>query len=304
MDMSETWPPVSIVIRTCNVAPWIGETLTALSDQNYPGETEILVVDSGSTDETLEIAAGFPVQILHLPFPFTYGGALNFGDTAARHPLLVHLSADAMPAHAGYLRAIVAPLRIEEVAAAFGRDLPRPSASPSQARDLETWFPAQGTLDPAFRFSNANACVRQEVWKRFPFDESPLGVEDIRWARQVLRAGYDIVYARQAMTFHTHSASLRWVFRTARRQRASLVTFEPQEWAFSIWAALRFWIGLSLLDIGYAVTRRYPPWQWLHPCVYRAAQALGLYWGAHAGPRGLSLGSRSRRSRSIPSTGP
>jgi rhamnosyltransferase len=279
--MSSTCPPVSVVIRTFNVETWIQETLVALTTQDYPGEVEILIVDSGSTDGTLAIAAQFPAEVLHLPFPFTYGNALNFGDERARHPLIVHLSADATPAHAGYLRAIVTPLAEEIVAASFGRDLPRPSASPSQARDLETWFPAKKHLDPAQRFSNANACIRRDVWSQFYFDESLPTSEDLEWARRVLGAGYNIVYVQQATAFHIHSASPRTIFQTARQQRIALRAFAPQEATFPIWAALRFWIGLGLLDTGYAVTRGYPFRQWFHPWFYRAAQALGLYRGAH-----------------------
>lgn len=283
-NMASIYPPVSVVIRTLNVESWIQETLLALTSQDYPSRIEILIVDSGSTDETLTIAAEFPTQILHLPSPFTFGRALNFGDESAQHPLIIHLSADAAPAHTGYLKAIVAPLAEETVAASFGRDLPRPFARPSQARDLETWFAEEAQLDAAQRFSNANACVRRDVCARFRFDESLPATEDLEWARRVLKAGYDIVYARQATTLHTHSPSLGRILRTARIQRAALKTFSPHEAAFSPWAAFRFWIGLSLLDTRYAIERRFPLRQWFHPLGYRAAQAVGLYQGAHSSP--------------------
>jgi rhamnosyltransferase len=279
--MSSIYPPVSVMIRTFNVEAWIQETLATLVTQDYPGEVEILIVDSGSTDGTLAIAAQFPTEILHLPVPFTYGNALNFGDERAQHPLIIHLSADATPAHTDYLRVIVAPLADENVAASFGRDLPRLSAPPSQARDLETWFPAQRHLDPAQRFSNANACIRREVWSQFRFDESLPATEDLEWARRVLNAGYEIVYAHQATAFHTHSSSLGTILRTARIQRAALRVFLPQEAAFSLWAAFRFWVGLSFLDVEYAIKKKFPFWQWFHPWGYRAAQAVGLYQGAH-----------------------
>lgn len=281
MGADKAYPPVSVVIRTFNVAPWIGETLAAVRSQDYPGEVEVLVVDSGSSDRTQVIAATFSARVLCLPFPFTFGGALNFGDAAAQHSLLVHLSADATPAHAGYLRALVSPLLEEGVAATFGRDLSRPWASPSQARDQETWFPAERGLDPAQRFSNANACIRKEVLAQFPFDESLPGTEDLEWARRVLHAGYRIVYVPEATTLHTHSRSLHQVFQKARLERAALRSFSPDEAAFPVWAALRFWVGLSLLDMKYAVSHRYPLRQWFHPWAFRAAQALGLYQGAH-----------------------
>lgn len=279
--MLEVWPSVSVVIRTFNAASSIRSTLTALVGQDYPGETEIILVDSGSTDGTLSKISGFPVRDLRYQTPYTPGGALNCGDSHARHPVLVHLSADAEPATKHYLKYLVRPMLMDDqVVATFGRDLPRSDAVPSQARDLATWFPDTGPLNPAERFSNANASVRREVWDEFPFDDKLSSTEDLHWARKVIGAGYRIVYAPGATVLHTHSSACREVFRRARRQRAAFYEIAPEEARFTAWDALRFWIGLSLRDLCYAVTKRYPARLWLHPFLFRGCQGWGLYRGA------------------------
>lgn len=279
--MPEIWPSVSVVIRTLNVASSIQATLTALVGQDYPGEIEIILVDSGSTDGTLSKIKDFSVRTLRYQTAYTPGGALNYGDSHARHPILVHLSADAEPATRHYLQSLIRPLvKDDRVVATFGRDLPRPDAVPSQARDLATWFPDTGPVDPTERFSNANASVRREVWEEFPFDDQLPSTEDLHWARRVLAPGYRIVYAPEATTLHTHSSACREVFRRARRQRAALCEIAPEEAQFTAWDAFRFWIGLGLRDLCHAVMRRYPLSQWLHPFLFRGCQAWGLYRGA------------------------
>ena len=279
--MGDQWLPVSVIVRTFNEARWIADTLDALLAQDYPAEVEVLVVDTGSTDGTLDIVRQSFTRVWHYRQPYTPGGALNVGARATQYPLIVNLSADAKPASTAYLRALVHPLLEDaNVAATFGRDLPRPGALPSQARDLATWFPASSTLDAAQRFSNANACVRRSVWERHPFDENIKSTEDLLWARQVLADGYCIVYAPEATTFHTHSPACREVFIRAKRQRIALSTLAPSESRFSLWRALRFWGGLSLLDVHFAIKHRYPPRKWFYSWVFRACQAWGVYQGA------------------------
>jgi glycosyltransferase involved in cell wall biosynthesis len=53
---------VSVVVLTCNSAAFIGETLQTVTSQTL-SPAEIIIVDGGSTDETLAIAAEFNVRI-------------------------------------------------------------------------------------------------------------------------------------------------------------------------------------------------------------------------------------------------
>jgi rhamnosyltransferase len=276
-------PTISAIVRTFNEARWIGETLSALRGQNYPIPIEIIVVDSGSTDNTLEIAAPLADRIVNLsPGTFTFGRALNRGAETATGELLLNLSADATPIDTDYLRSLIAPLEAPEVVATFGRDCPRPDASPSQARDAETWFPATRSLDPARRYSNANACIRRSIWEQFPFNEILKGAEDLEWARRVLTAGHRIVYVPEAMVSHSHPPSPRDVYARAFRQRRTLCSLDPVERGFSPGHALRFWLGISTLDFIYALRHHYAIQWFFHIPLYRAAQAWGLYQGARS----------------------
>ena len=73
----------SIIIRTKNEEKWIGKVLEVLMQQSYK-DFEIIVVDSGSTDRTLEIVKKYPIKLIEIPQKdFTYPYALNVGCKSA-----------------------------------------------------------------------------------------------------------------------------------------------------------------------------------------------------------------------------
>ncbi|GAB5536484.1 MAG: hypothetical protein Rubg2KO_27330 [Rubricoccaceae bacterium] len=51
-------PLVSVLVTAYNAEPWIADTLASVSAQSYPN-IELVMVDDGSTDRTLEIASSF-----------------------------------------------------------------------------------------------------------------------------------------------------------------------------------------------------------------------------------------------------
>lgn len=62
-------PLVSVVIPTFNNERTIGECLNCLENQNYPkNKVEIIIIDGGSTDKTLEICKQYTKIILKNPF--------------------------------------------------------------------------------------------------------------------------------------------------------------------------------------------------------------------------------------------
>ena len=77
-------PAVSIIVRTLNEAKFLPECLQKIGEQKYGGPVEVVVVDSGSTDDTVKIAANFNVKIVHISkSEFTFGRSLNVGCEAS-----------------------------------------------------------------------------------------------------------------------------------------------------------------------------------------------------------------------------
>jgi glycosyltransferase involved in cell wall biosynthesis len=270
-------PGVSVIIRTKNEGAYLGQVLEALRNQDYANGMEIVVVDSGSTDDTTDIARRFGVRLIEMkPEAFTFGRALNIGSEAARGELLVNLSGHAIPVERDYLRHLTTPLQEPQVWATFGRDVPLPDCCPSQARDIEEWFPDKW-VDRSRFFSNANACLRRLAWKEVPFDEELTGAEDAKWAQEVLATGAKIVYVPTAKVYHSHTCSPRFVYIRAVRETKALKTIDPTRAQVGLLRAIRFWFGISTLDYVYAWRQRSHPKWYLHIPVYRAFQSWGLY---------------------------
>jgi glycosyltransferase involved in cell wall biosynthesis len=81
-------PPISATIVACNEAGKIARALRSLACAD-----EILLVDSGSTDETPAIAAGLGARVIHEPW-HGYAAQKNFAACQARHDWILSLDAD------------------------------------------------------------------------------------------------------------------------------------------------------------------------------------------------------------------
>src|SRR5260370_662589 len=106
------FPSISIVIRAKNEARLIGSCLASLHSQDYPGTVEMLVIDSGSRDDTVAIVRGTPgVRLLEIPpVEFNYGATLNRGIAETAGEFIVAISAHCIPLHQHWLSEIVRPL--------------------------------------------------------------------------------------------------------------------------------------------------------------------------------------------------
>jgi biofilm PGA synthesis N-glycosyltransferase PgaC len=99
-----TYPPISILVAAYNEADGIGDALQSLAAQDYRGPFEILLLNDGSTDDTMAVARRrlaelrFPAQatVRLLDFPVNAGKAavLNRGLAAATHDLIVTIDGD------------------------------------------------------------------------------------------------------------------------------------------------------------------------------------------------------------------
>jgi len=202
----------SIVIRCRDEAAHLRGVLEAVVAQESAPPFEVLALDSGSRDGTLDLLARHPVRVEHLPAEaFTFGRALNRGAALARGDLVVYLSAHCRPLSSDWLRALVAPFSDPGVVATFGRQVPIPGVNPIEAITKARDFPPTAT--PGVRFSNANAAVRRAAVLARPFDEEIPAAEDHLWACGV-QGPERIVYVPAAVVTHSHPMTFReWRFR-------------------------------------------------------------------------------------------
>lgn len=213
-------PETSIIIRTLNEEKHLGNLLRALQNQDYK-KYEIIIVDSGSNDATLDIARQFPTTVLSIESrDFTFGYSLNIGCRAAKGKYLVFASAHTLPVNNRWLGNLVAPFTEKEVAMVYGRQMGDPGAKFSERRDLyrlfgESAFNSHAVLDYA---NNANAAVRRALWEEHHFDEYLFGLEDIEWVRWATGRGHIVHYAPEAGVYHIHREAWHQVFNRYRRE--------------------------------------------------------------------------------------
>lgn len=192
----------SIIIRTKNEAADLGRTLTAVLGQNPPPH-EVIVVDSGSTDGTLDVARRFPVATMEIaPEEWSYSRAINLAAARATGDLLICLSAHCEPVTDRWLASLVRHFDDPSVAGVWGPNLRR-------GRDHLRPGPPQRQLPGTYTvrnrswgLSNGNSAIRRARWEDVPFDEDLPATEDKAWGLAMLGRGYVIVHDPEAAVWH------------------------------------------------------------------------------------------------------
>jgi glycosyltransferase involved in cell wall biosynthesis len=196
---------LSVLIRARNEALGLPATLAAIARQRIDVPVEVVVVDSGSTDDTVALAEAAGARVVHLGTGYRPGLAVNVGMRAATGTIAVLISASAFPADDRWLAALVEPLGAgdDRLAGTFGRNLPVPGVSPIEEPLLARIFSETATGAP---LSFTNAAIRREVWERHPCDETIAsgGGDDREWAARVRRAGYDLRYVAASAVHRSH----------------------------------------------------------------------------------------------------
>jgi 2-desacetyl-2-hydroxyethyl bacteriochlorophyllide A dehydrogenase len=238
-------PETSIIIRTYNEERHLGNLLRAIGMQDYK-DYEIIIVDSGSTDKTLEIAQKFPVNIIKIESrDFTFGYALNIGCKASRGKYLIFASAHILPATNSWLSQFVTSFKDPAVAMAYGRQKGNADSKYSEQKDFWRFFSktAVNSKVPLHYANNANAAIRKSIWEEEKFDEYLFGLEDIDWTRRVTSKGLLIRYEPNAPVYHIHRETWPQVFNRYRREAIAAVQiglpYPPQVHLGVWWLLLR-----------------------------------------------------------------
>ena len=118
-----------ICIPTKNAGKGFANLMKAIRDQDYPAD-QILVIDSGSTDETVDLAQEAGALIYSIPSrEFNHGSTRNLALRLIAADLYIYLTQDAVPADRFTIQNLIAPFtKYPEIGLVYGRQLPRPGA--------------------------------------------------------------------------------------------------------------------------------------------------------------------------------
>jgi len=227
---SENPKQASIIIRTYNEEEYLDQTLAMIFSQSYES-FEIIIIDSGSTDNTLQIVRKYPVVLKEMPKEtFTYGYALNLGAQLAQGEFVVFLSGHSVPCNTDWLTNLLEAFTNENVVGVCGKQVPHYGAQYSENIRVQKAFNKPEGLQSQndLVFSNSNSAIRKQNWEICKFDELVEGGEDLIWAKIQIEQGRRIYFQPRAVVFHSHHFTWRRLANKATNDYlSSLRSHEP-----------------------------------------------------------------------------
>lgn len=221
---------ISVIIRTLNEARRLDELLRSIGQQETNGlGHEVIVVDSGSTDGTLDIAERFGCRVVHIAREdFSFGRSLNLGCESATGDLIVITSGHCVPVDRHWLQRLVQPLIDGEASYSFGRQLGGDDSHFSEKRIFAKYFPEHcGNGQKEYFCNNANAALTYTAWAQLRFDEELTGLEDMELAQRLVRDGGRVEYVPEAKVYHYHQESWSQIQRRFEREALALRHIMP-----------------------------------------------------------------------------
>jgi cellulose synthase/poly-beta-1,6-N-acetylglucosamine synthase-like glycosyltransferase len=206
-------PKVSIIIAALNSEQTIGDCLKAVFELNYPRDfLEVIVVDGGSKDATVQIAEKYPVKVISTPL--NAPAAYNYAMKISCNDVLGFIDADAK-VEKEWLNKLVTHLADPQVAGVSG--------------GIETWNTenawARGIgYDMANRYARLKKYVtriatmnlllkRSVIEEAGGFDEHLPSQYDTDLGFRITRMGYKIVFEPNAKCYHFNRTTVRAFFR-------------------------------------------------------------------------------------------
>lgn len=241
---------VSIVIRTLNEGKYLGELLKSVESQEIGTWTcEVIVVDSGSTDETLSIAQKHACKIVHITKEeFSFGRSLNIGCKAANGEVLIIISGHCVPTSNNWINNLCKPLEDGHAEYTYGRQIGGPESYYSECRIFEKYYPQKSMIPQVgFYCNNANSAILKSSWQQYFFDEDLTGLEDMELSQRLVEDGGNVAYIAEACVYHYHDETWAQVKRRFERESIALQKIMPQV-HINLLDVLRYTVSSILMD--------------------------------------------------------
>ncbi|WP_422361192.1 glycosyltransferase family 2 protein [Reichenbachiella sp.] len=274
---------VSIIIRTLNEQKYLPELLSSINSQICSFDIEVVVVDSGSTDQTLEILKKFEHKVVHIKKEdFSFGRSLNYGCREANGEYLVFISAHCIPQNNDWLENLVAPFSDPKVAMTYGRQIGKQQNKFSEHQVFKKYYPknledAQG----GYFSNNANSAILKSLWDKRNFNEELTGLEDMDWAKFFWQKKYSIQYVPVAVVYHIHEETWRRIKIRYEREAIALREIMP-EIHFNFFDFLKSVYKGILNDIKVNISKDKIPNKLFEIVLFRFCQFYGSYKGNHS----------------------
>lgn len=185
-----------------------------------PNETFVQVIDSGSKDNTVDIAIKAGFNVINIDSgDFNHGGTRNqaVNEHIDEYDIVVFLTQDAVP-QKGFVEEIIAAFSEPEVACAYGRQLPHADATPiaqharlfnySNIGHVNSYLEVEKLGIKTVFMSNSFSAYRIAIFKKLGgFPSNTILCEDMFFTAKALLAGYKSIYVSTAIVHHSHNYS-------------------------------------------------------------------------------------------------
>lgn len=202
-------PYVSIVYLTKNGGDKLQKSIDAVVNQEASFDYEVIAVDSGSTDSTLEVLSQKYVKVYKIePETFNFGLTRDYGFSLTAGDIIVTLSQDVIPTDSKWLQSIVAPFSDPSVAVVQGIDIV-PDDEPLfywysvglffYTSETKKWLKRYNGIGLSF----TSCAIRKSIWIECPIGRAEMN-EDKIFQKKIVSRGYKIIPQPLAKGFHAH----------------------------------------------------------------------------------------------------
>lgn len=268
-----------MIVRAKNEASHLPRLIRGIAAQDLQPD-ECILVDSGSTDQTREIASAAGWKVIEIPAEdFTFGRSLNRGCEAASGDVLVVLSAHVYPVRSDHLEKMVAAVLGSAETVGYGRQVGDDRTKFSERVIMSQWFPSERITDQGHAFTNnANAVIPRELWQSYKYDEDLPGLEDIELTARVLASGGRVAYVHEAPVVHVHEETFSSIRERYRREASAYKQIFLGE-QMGLWRAVSLFFKNFWRDCRLASQQNVLLAEFSSIFFFRAAQFLGAAEG-------------------------
>ena len=283
-------PEVSIIVAVRNGAPWVRGCVESLLALHYPREAvEIIFIDNGSTDASVEILREFEPRIRILRESRRGPSATrNAGVRAAAGHFVAITDCDCL-VHPQWLTGLLAPLRNAQYAAVGGKIMARPGAASVElfGEIIHDHAMAIEYYQPPYLIGMNMAVGRELLLSIGLFDERWIRLEDGDIAIRILKAGGDIGYCRDAIVYHHHRDTLRGLAREGFLHGYYQPSFaeEHAEFLHAYWNSQPTSPPYRRDDVMRAEVELMPLQRRIYGRLFNSAKRLGGFVGRRWAPR-------------------
>ncbi len=212
---------VSVIIPTKNAGADLRRLIQKLRAQEGIRELEIVIVDSGSTDGTLESAKDEGVKTVTIPAEqFTHAESRNRGAEAASGEYLLFMVQDALPLTNAWIYEIMTFLQGNEVAAVSCAEYPRADSdlfaqflihrqysSPGLDRDqIAGWNSTCSSflgLRTSAHLSNVATAMHRDIFAQYRYRTAY--AEDLDLGIRLIQDGHKLGFLHSTRVLHSHN---------------------------------------------------------------------------------------------------